>query len=231
MKKEGYEHYSTSEFVKKYCSDKLQFQPDSEFEYSNSNYYILGAIIEQVTGKKYEEVLTERIFNPLKMKNTGYYKNEEVIEQISSGYIKSNNKYLKARYLDSSVVYSAGAIYSTVEDLFIWNNAIKNQQLLSSDLWEKLFKTNKFNYACGWITADVPLSKLSNFLDGPKNYLKKCYDKCNKKLEVAMHTGGIPGYESIFFRVTNKDQLIVLINNTGPFPLHKICYDVMRVLN
>ena len=64
--------YTPEEFVKKYCSGDLQFEPGSKFQYSNSNYFILGAVIEQLTGKPYKQVLREEILDPLGMNDSGY---------------------------------------------------------------------------------------------------------------------------------------------------------------
>src|SRR6186997_3266803 len=64
--------YKVDEFVKKYASGDLQFEPGSKYSYNNSGYFLLGAIIERITGKPYEQVLKENIFDPLGMKNTGY---------------------------------------------------------------------------------------------------------------------------------------------------------------
>src|SRR5450631_1749173 len=68
--------YGVEEFVGKYCSGDLRFQPGSKFEYSNSGYFLLGAILEQISGKPYEQLLQERIFTPLGMKDSGYAHSE-----------------------------------------------------------------------------------------------------------------------------------------------------------
>ncbi len=64
--------YSTREFVESFCSSDLQETPGARFQYSNAGYYILGAILEEVTGKTYGELLQERIFGPLRMNDSAY---------------------------------------------------------------------------------------------------------------------------------------------------------------
>src|SRR5438270_5328801 len=64
--------FAVDDFIKKYASGDLEFEPGTRFVYSNSGYFLLGAIIEKVTGKPYEQALRENIFDPLGMKNTGY---------------------------------------------------------------------------------------------------------------------------------------------------------------
>ncbi len=109
--------YSVDDFVKKYASNDLEFEPGSKFAYNNSGYFLLGAIIEKVTGKTYEQVLKERILDPLGMKNTGYDLSGPVIAKRAAGYVKTPVGYRNAPYLDMSIPYAAGSLYSTVEDL------------------------------------------------------------------------------------------------------------------
>jgi CubicO group peptidase (beta-lactamase class C family) len=80
--------YPVEEFVKKYCSGDLQFEPGSRYVYNNSGYFLLGAIIEEITGKTYDEVLKEKIFLPLGMENSGY-------DQTQSDYPESGFRILQ----------------------------------------------------------------------------------------------------------------------------------------
>jgi CubicO group peptidase (beta-lactamase class C family) len=107
--------YKVDEFVKKYASGNLEFEPGSKFLYNNSGYFLLGAIIERVTGKPYEQVLKENIFDPLGMKNTGYDHYDTIIPKRATGYSKTPDGYTNAVYLDMSIPYAAGSLYSTVE--------------------------------------------------------------------------------------------------------------------
>jgi CubicO group peptidase (beta-lactamase class C family) len=77
--------YKVDEFVKKYASGDLEFAPGSKFLYDNSGYFLLGAIIEHVTGKPYEQVLKENIFDPVGMKNTGYDHHDTIIAKRATG--------------------------------------------------------------------------------------------------------------------------------------------------
>src|ERR1041384_3585652 len=92
--------YKVSDFVKKYASGNLEFEPGSKFSYNNSGYFLLGAIIEQVTGKPYEQVLKEKIFDPVGMKNTGYDHHDTIIPKRATGYSKTPDGYTNAAYPD-----------------------------------------------------------------------------------------------------------------------------------
>src|SRR5688572_29977769 len=113
--------YKVEDFVKQYASNDLEFEPGSKFSYNNSGYFLLGAIIEKVTGKSYEQALKENVFEPLGMKNTGYDHFDTLIEKRATGYQKTANGFINAPYLDMSIPYAAGSLYSTVEDLYLWD--------------------------------------------------------------------------------------------------------------
>jgi len=81
--------FKVNDFVKKYASGDLQFEPGTKFTYSNSGYFLLGAIIEKVTGKSYEQVLRENIFEPAGMKNSGFDHWNTIIGKRATGYAKT----------------------------------------------------------------------------------------------------------------------------------------------
>src|SRR5258706_6494279 len=143
--------YSVSDFVKKFASGDLEFEPGTKFNYNNSGYFLLGAIVERVTGKPYEKVLKERIFDSVGMKNTGYDHHETILARRAAGYEKRPGGYINAPYLDMSLPYAAGSLYSTVEDLYLWDQALYVDKLLSPQLKESLFKPGLMNYAYGWV--------------------------------------------------------------------------------
>src|SRR5215213_11947286 len=91
--------YKVADFVKKYASGDFEFEPGSKFSYNNSGYFLLGAIIEQVTGKPYARVLQERILDPLQMKDTGYDDDAPLIKKRAAGYQKTPDGYKNAPYL------------------------------------------------------------------------------------------------------------------------------------
>ena len=118
------DNYTVADFVKKFASGDLQFEPGSKFAYNNSAYFILGAIIEKVTGKSYADAMKEHIFAPLGMNNSGYDLASPIIPKRATGYQRGGNGYVNAPYLDMWLPYAAGSLYSTVEDLYLWDQAL-----------------------------------------------------------------------------------------------------------
>lgn len=189
--------YNVADFVKKYTSGDLEFEPGSKWVYNNSGYFLLGAIIEKVTGKPYEEALKERIFEPLGMKDSGYDHHKTILSKRATGYQLEPNGYETAPYLDMSVPYAAGSLYSTVDDLFKWDRALYTDKLLSADLKKIMFTPVMQNYAFGWTVRKMKLD--------------------DDKTEVATigHNGGINGFNTLEVRLPDTQSLVVLLDNTS----------------
>ena len=188
--------FTVDDFIKQYASGDLEFEPGTKFVYSNSGYFLLGAIIEKVTGKSYEQVLKERIFDPLGMKNSGYDHWGTILSRRATGYTRTPRGYETAPYLDMSLPYAAGSLYSTVEDLFIWDQALYGDKVLSAQSRQMMFKPNLNNYGYGFVITKATLS--------PPTKLE---------VPVIQHSGGINGFNTVIVRMVNDKRLIVLLDN------------------
>ncbi len=189
--------YKVSEFVKKYASGDLEFEPGTKFSYNNSGYFLLGAIIEQVTGKPYEQVLKENIFDPVGMKNTGYDRYAPLIQKRAAGYTKAPDGYRNAAYLDMSIPYAAGSMYSTVEDLYLWDQALYTDKLISAQSKELMYKPFLQNYAYGWAIINAT------------------FKVNDQPVQEITHGGGINGFATVIVRFPKEKNLIVLLDNTS----------------
>ncbi len=206
--------YSVTDFVKKFASGDLEFEPGSKYSYNNSGYFLLGAIIEKVTGKSYETVLKERILEPLAMTNTGYDHHASILQKRASGYEKTPAGYVNAAYLDMSLPYAAGSIYSTVEDLYKWEQSLYENKILSADSKKLMFTPGLSNYGYGFIIADQPIGKT------------------DQKTKVIQHGGGINGFNSLLTRLVDKQQTVILLDNVGLGRFHgNITNSIINILN
>lgn len=216
MKEKSRDSYSPEEFVKVFADKPLEFNPGEKFSYSNSGYFLLGYIIEKVTKKTYEQCLQERIFAPLNMTNSGYDNSKVILKNRASGYEKNGESYVNANFLDMTIPYSAGSLYSTVEDLYLWDQALYTDKLLSSKSRELLFaphiSTGGSNYGYGWGVYELPA------------------DNAAQKLKIVEHTGGINGFNTIISRSLSDKNLIVLLNNTGSAELNAISKAIRAIL-
>jgi CubicO group peptidase (beta-lactamase class C family) len=205
-------HHTVREFVQEFCSGDLRFEPGTRFEYSNSGYFLLGAVLEQISGVSYEQLLHDRIFQALGMKDSGYTQFETVIAHRATGYEHSPSGLQNARYYDMSVPFSAGALYSTVEDLNRWDQALYGERLLPARLRDLLFKPNLENYGYGWVmlvpAAGSPYAGES----------------------IPMHGGAIFGFQSVIQRIIQHRELIVLLDNNDDAKLLEVAREIRRAL-
>lgn len=208
--------YSPGEFVTIFADSTLQFKPGEKFAYSNSGYFLLGVIIEKVTGKSYEQVLKDNITIPLKMNNTGYDHHGTILTNRASGYEKNGSNYINAAYLDMSIPYAAGSLYSTVEDLYLWDQALYTNRLLSKENMDLMFakhiQAGPGYYGYGWSMGKRPIGNTSN------------------SIKVISHGGGIDGFNTLITRIPSDKNMIVLFNNTGRAALNEMNTAILGIL-
>lgn len=190
----------------------LEFEPDSQFRYNNSGYFLLGAILEKVTGQTYEQLLEERIFGPLEMKSSGYDHSETVLANRAAGYDKTLDGYRNTAYISMTAPSAAGALYSTVEDLYRWDQALYTDRPLPPALREQMFTPGKSDYGYG-----VFIYREEAYEGGPK-------------ITAVGHGGGINGFSTIIQRLIEDRHLVVLLNNTGGAPLMDMSRGIRNIL-
>jgi len=204
-------HYSEKYFIEHFQSGNLEFEPGTNFKYNNTGYYLLAVIAEKVTGKKYSELIKERILKPARMKESGIENNEYAIKKTAYGYIKQGLKYLKDPYIYMPNAMGAGNLYSTVEDLYKWDKALYTNKILNNKYKSLMFTPNKFGYGFGW-------------------FVKKDVKPNGDSVKIVWHTGGINGFNSIIWRNLTDSSLIVILSNVGPFEAFPLAQKIQQIL-
>ncbi len=205
--------YSARDFAQKYCSGDLEFEPGTRFGYSNSGYFLPGAVLEEVSGSTYEQLLKDRIFAPLGMNDSGYAHSETIIPHRAAGYERSGTGLRNARFYDMSIPFAAGALYSTVGDLLLWDQALYGERLLPARLRDLLFKPNLESYGFGW---GILIPKPGFPYEGET---------------ILMHGGAIFGFQSVIERIPRYRELIVLLDNTDSPKLLDLAMEIQRALS
>lgn len=145
------------EVVDFFKNEPMQFAPGERFVYNNSGYFLLGVVIEKVSGMSYADFVAKRIFEPLEMRDTAF----EGFERTGggkriAGYAFRSPDYVPAPPMSMTQPYAAGSLISTVDDLARWNAAIEAGRLLKTDTWKRVFTPYTLNngkksaYAYGW---------------------------------------------------------------------------------
>lgn len=190
----------------RFLKKPLDFPPGSKFGYSNSGYVVLGLIIEKVSGESYESYLKQNLFAPLDLHSTGYDHAGAVLRNRASGYVAHGARLLNADFVDMSVPYSAGGLYSTVNDLYGWDRALYTEKILPKAAIEKVFTPSEGDYADGW-------------------YVGRLFDH-----KILKDTGGINGFASYIARYPDDDACIIVLANLQTAPSERIGKGLAAIL-
>jgi CubicO group peptidase (beta-lactamase class C family) len=181
------------QLVKRFRDKPLDFQPGEKFSYSNSGYVLLGYLIEKISGESYQKFVQENIFTPLGMKNSGYDSNSDVLLHRAAGYSPGPNGPQNAGYVDMTVPFAAGGLYSTTDDLWRWEQGLFGGKVLQPSSLQKMTTPFKDDYACGLMVHTV------------------------NGRQVIEHEGGIEGFNTeLAYYPEDKLTVVVLSNMNGP---------------
>jgi CubicO group peptidase (beta-lactamase class C family) len=189
------EDMTVQQIIDLFKDKPLEFNPGERYSYNNSAYILLGAVIEKVSGKSYEDFIEQEIFAPLGMKRSRYGHQNEVVPGRVAGYDKEGDGYKVAEYLSLTQPYAAGSLLSTVDDLALWAEALSSGKLLGKASLERMTTPAKLtsgkstNYAYGLAIASE---------DG---------------LQILEHGGGIFGFSTDLLHVPGQRLLVIVLSN------------------
>ena len=164
--------------------------PGSKFNYTNSGYFLLGYIIEKVSGLSYGNYLEKNIFSKLGMTNSLLNKPDSVLSMRAKGYDVKGRKTANADYIAMDWPFSAGGIISTVDDMYKWDRALYTGTVLNDASKQKMFTPGKGDYGYGFIIDSL------------------------EKHPRIWHNGSIPGFLSNISRYPEEDVCVIVLANT-----------------
>jgi CubicO group peptidase (beta-lactamase class C family) len=192
--------FSPAAVIDSFKMQPLEFEPGTKFQYSNSGYFLLGYIIETITGKTWQEYVKQNIFVPLGLSHTYTDSPNEIIPKMVYGYMNNNGHFEKADYWSATLPYAAGALISNVEDLYKWHKGLYEYKILKKETLEKAFTTFKLKnglstgYGYGWF-----IKKSNGFFS-------------------IEHSGGMVGFVTNEIYYPDEDVFIALLFNSGNAP-------------
>ncbi len=184
----------------------LEFAPGTEFEYSNSNYILLGFIIEKVTQKPYAEIIKNQILEPLGMDRSGFEYYQREIEDMAIGHKIKGNNIVPAENRIMQNAHGSGAIYSTVGDLYKWDRALNSDKLIDKTSVNKLIMSGPEQYSYGWGRTRI-------------------FDK-----NVLAHMGDLEGFRPNIVRFIDDNACIIVLSNFEHCPVTRISEDLAAIL-
>jgi D-alanyl-D-alanine carboxypeptidase len=180
------------------ASRPLEFKPGTQLKYSNTGYVLLGMVIEKVSGVPYGQFLETNIFHPLGMSDSGYDQQSTILPRRAAGYMRRDGKITNADFIDMSIPYAAGSIYSTVEDMFRWSEGLAHGKILSQQSTEEMF-------------ASYPETVFQGQHYGYGVVLAQRFGRA-----LQYHGGGVKGFESVIQRYPKEQLCIVVLENLDP---------------
>ncbi|MEM8668470.1 MAG: serine hydrolase [Planctomycetota bacterium] len=196
---------SNAQMMARFKDKPLEFEPGEKYRYSNSGYFLLGVLIERVSGDSYEEFLRDAVLRPLGLKDTGYDRFRSILKKRATGYTRQRNKIAHDAYLDMTQPGAAGAMYSTVSDLNRWDQALRRHELISPERYEAMYTPEKNSYAYGWLVRSK---------EGRK---------------IISHGGGINGFLSHILRHPDQELCVVVLCNVPPADPQAIARDLAAI--
>ena len=192
----------------------LLYTPGDRYQYTNSGYVLLTKIIELVSGQSYADYLQKQILEPTQMFNSGYDQHELILPHRASGYIKTETGYQNAAFCDMSQPSGAGAMYSTIEDLYKWDCSLYTDKVLNEDSRNMMFSSTvrvgetepKAYYGYGW--------------DIGTHYGR------NRQI----HDGEIDGFCAIFSRYPAEQIVVIALSNIEQIYIEQIANDLAAIL-
>jgi D-alanyl-D-alanine carboxypeptidase len=183
-------------------SAPLQFAPGSRFRYNNTGYILLGHVIEAVAGRPYEDYVRAEILEPLGLAATGYDHDELILPERVQGYRYEAGQFKHAAFLAMSVPYAAGSLYSTLDDLLIWQRALREGKPIAAGSLALMFSDHGYGYGFAW---------------GIQQQFSRRH---------FVHAGGINGFSVVISLYPDEDLLVLVLANIQGAPVQKIAHDL-----
>jgi len=190
---------SVEEVIALFKDLPFDFAPGAKYSYSNSGYVLLGLVLERLTDMPYAEAIRQFIFEPLGMTHSYYLEPEPIIPFRASGYQPTSQGYQHERDATPAVKYAAGGLGSTLEDMILWDAALREERLLDHATQACMYAPLQLadghteNYGLGW---------------GVGRYHQHAY---------TCHAGGVPGFSAFFGRFPDEAVTIIILSNRAGF--------------
>ena len=220
------QRYTGDQLIRRFGSGDLDFEPGTHYRYSNTGYLLLSAIAERVTGESFDTLLSQRVLAPLGLRNTAVDDRSTLVEKRAFGYEKTTQGYRPVAGMYMKNLQGAGNLYSTVEDLFRWDQAWYAHDLLSKKEVKTLEKAHTeanatwippypSTYGYGVGLTEIPLTK-------------------KKAVPMVFHSGHIKGFSSFYARFPEDQQAVIMLSNTGGVStawMNEVTVEVLKVLH
>lgn len=201
-----HEKIPRSRILASFTGAPLAFRPGEKFDYSNSNYFLLGLVLEKVTGTTYEEALQASVLRPAGMARSSTAFDPTAFDSASGTVVDEKEQIRLVDTWDTPLPFAAGALRSSAIDLLAWDRALASGRLLRPETETRRTTPEKDDYACGVIV------------------------RMRNGHRVEWHNGGVEGFSSYFARVPDLGLAVVFLSNSGQFDATTFGSDVTKMI-
>ena len=209
----AYRNPMTTEQVVALVADKsMDFQPGTNWNYSNTGYFLLTLILEKVSGEPYASFVRQHVLDPAGMTHTRSSEPVDVIPDRASGYFFEKGHIENRDPMQPTATGGAGMLVSTVKDLTKWNAVLDRQSILSRDSYSQIWANTSLadgspsGYGFGWFVSPMREHRSQN------------------------HSGGTAGFSSNILRLPDDRVTVIVLTNTGSADAATITNHIARVL-
>lgn len=196
--------YTIEELIQTFRDRPLVAAPGTKWAYTNTEYYLLAYLIERLSGQDYGTYLADHIFKPLGMSHSGFAGTLTIVPQMAQGYTRESGRLRLRDYFDRSLEVGAGGIYTTLDDLVLWNHALDTPGFLTAQSLGQMFSIHPpGNYGFGWFIDEQPVRRV-------------------------YHEGGDPGFAAFEARYPDQHVLIVVLSNEDDSPVRDLSVAIAK---
>jgi len=203
---------TVTQLIDSFQDAPLEFEPGSQFSFSNSGYVLLGAIIESVSGLSYEDFVLNNIFSPLSMQDSGYDDTSQILKGRANGYTIDGRTLENGAYIAPSNLYSTAGLYSTIEDFDRWEQALSSGQLVSQKSLDQMLTpyvlAPKYGaeYGYGWVIS------------------------LSQEHRVIWNVGSLPGFYNYFAHFPDDGVNIIVLSNLDTSDVLSIAQGIKEII-
>ena len=203
--------YRPKQLIDSFKNFALEFEPGTKFSYSNSGYYLLGYIIEKITGMRYQSYVQDNLLTPLGLTRTYFDSAGIIIPNRVNGYQKDDTVYKNADYWSPTIEYAAGGLISNVDNLYKWHKGLYTYQILKKESLQRAFASYQMK-------------------DGtPTGYGYGWFLKTSNGIKSIEHAGGIPGFVTNEIYFPAEDVFIAILCNCGSAPIDELSVNISGI--
>jgi len=198
----------------------FDFLPGSDLNYSNTNYFLLGLIIEKVSGDSFENYLKEQILKPAGMMNTGIVRYDTILQNRASGYRITPDGTVNAfnEAYRSDLMFGCGSMFSTVEDMYKWDRALNGNSILTEASRKKMYYPYGFSIAQAKNSAD-PANTMGEVMDPFwYNLGYGVWADSFMTHRRIFSRGGTSGFHSTIYRFIDDNCYVAVLQNNEENP-------------